>query len=261
MAETIVITSGKGGVGKTSLTANLGIALSVLGKRVCLIDLDFGLNNLDVIMGVENKIVFDFADVVNGRCRVKQALIGDVLHKNLFVLPSNKFSVSSGISGANIKLVIQEIKETFDYILLDCPAGIDFGFHRAVAAADRAIIVTTPNVTSLRDANKVITILKSYRISAGLVINRARGDLMIDGKMFFPSDIEEMLKTKLIGVIPDEDEVLLSCGYGLPKNSDSFKAYKMLAKNVINGNSQIFNCIDKYTGIIGSIRKKLKKSL
>ena len=261
MAETIVITSGKGGVGKTTLTANLGIAMSILGKRVCLIDLDFGLNNLDLIMGVENKIVFDLADVVEGRCRVRQALISDVIHKNLYVLPSNKFTVNNGISGANVKLVVEEISEIFDYILLDCPAGIDFGFHRAVSSANRAIVVTTPNVTSLRDANKVITILKSYKIQTGLVINRARGDLMIDGKMFFPSDIENMLKTKLIGVLPDEDEVLLSCGYGLSKGSDSYKAYKMLAKNVINGNSQVYNCLDKYTGLLGSIRKKLKKSL
>ena len=261
MARKIVITSGKGGVGKTTVTANLGVFLSALGARVVMVDVDFGLNNLDVVMGVENKIVYDVSDVLSGRCRVKQALVQDNGRKNLFVLPSCGLSGGSQVSGQQLKLIIESIAPIFDYVLIDCPAGLDAGFHRAVACADEAIVVATPALTSLRDADKTVTVLKSYRLeSVGLVVNRVRGDLIMSDKMLLPRDIEELLKTDLVGVIPEEDAVFLSGAY-LPKTSDSYRAYKMLALKIHKGTGKIFDPTKKYSGFFGSIRRSIKRSV
>lgn len=261
-AKKIVITSGKGGVGKTTIAVNIGKALADLGKRTVLIDLDFGLNNIDVVMGVENKIIYDLSDVLDNRCRVRQALIQDTLRSNLFVLPSNRLYGSSEVSGQNVKLLIEEISPVFDYVLIDSPAGIDVGFHRAVSCADEAIIVTTPNFPSIRDAGRVSSILQSYRLDKiSLVVNRARGDLIIDEKMMSPEDISSALRTELLGVLPEEDTVFLSCGGEIPKRSESGKAYKILAKNIIYGSSKIFNVMNKYNGFLGSIRRSLRKNI
>lgn len=258
MAKKIIITSGKGGVGKTTITANLGKALADVGKRVCLIDVDFGLNNLDVVMGLENKVIYDMQDVFEGRCRVKQALLQDDERKNLFILPSGRLDTTSNVSGQNVKLLIEGITSYFDYLLIDCPAGIDIGFHRAVACSDQAIVVATPSLSSLRDADKVISILKSYKLEKiNLIINRARGDLILNEKMMYPSDIKDLLKTDLIGVLPEEDVVFLNCG-SLPKKSDSFKAYKMICQNVVNGTNKVFDVTQKYQGFFGSIKRGLK---
>ncbi len=262
MARKIVITSGKGGVGKTTVTANLGIALAGMGVRVVLVDIDFGLNNLDVVMGVENKIVYDLLDIIEGRCRAKQALVQDNEKKNLFILPSGSVKSSSQISGQQIKLIIENISPMFDYVLIDCPAGIDVGFHRAVSCADEAIVVATPSLPSLRDADKVLAVLASYKPDfIGLVVNRARGDLIMSDKMMMPSDIQALLKTDIIGVLPEEDAVFLSSGYSLPKRSDSYRAYKMLAMNVHKHTKKIFDVTYKYSGFFGSIRRSIKKSI
>lgn len=262
VAKRIVITSGKGGVGKTTVTANLGASLASFGLRVVMIDVDFGLNNLDVVMGVENKVVYDILDVLEGRCRLKQALVQDRNRKNLYVLPSNSLAVSAEINGQNIKLLTESLSPLFDYILLDCPAGIDIGFHRAVSSANEAIVVTTPNLPSLRDADKVISILKSYKLDRiGLLVNRARGDLMMSEKMMLPQDIQSLLKTDLIGVLPEEDAVFLSCGYSLPARSASGKAYNLLAQNIHKGAKKIYDVTNKYSGFFGSIRRSIKKSI
>ncbi len=262
MARKIVITSGKGGVGKTTVTANLGIALAGMGVRVVLVDIDFGLNNLDVVMGVENKIAYDLLDIIEGRCRAKQALVQDNEKKNLFILPSGSVKSSSQISGQQIKLIIENISPMFDYVLIDCPAGIDVGFHRAVSCADEAIVVATPSLPSLRDADKVLAVLASYKPDfIGLVVNRARGDLIMSDKMMMPSDIQALLKTDIIGVLPEEDAVFLSSGYSLPKRSDSYRAYKMLAMNVHKHTKKIFDVTYKYSGFFGSIRRSIKKSI
>lgn len=261
MSRKIVITSGKGGVGKTTLTVNLGEALADLGLRVVLVDVDFGLNNLDVVLGVENSVVFNLVDVIEGRCRAKQALVQSKKRKNLFVLPSGN-ELSSSVTGQNIKLLIEGLENLFDYVLIDCPAGIDLGFHRAVSVADEAIVVATPNITSLRDADKVVSILKSYKLNkVGLVVNRVRGDLILTHKMLLPMDIEQLLKTELIGVLPEEDEVFLSSGYGLPSRCCSARAYKILANNVHKNTKKIFDTTCKYSGFFGSIRRSIKKSL
>lgn len=262
MARKIVITSGKGGVGKTTVTANLGIALAGLSQRVALIDIDFGLNNLDVVMGVENKIVYDVMDVLDGRCRPKQALVQDNERKNLFVLPSGNVSALSNITGQQIKIIIESISPLFDYVLLDCPAGIDLGFHRAVSCADEAIVVATPSLPSLRDADKVISVLNSYKLKLnGVVVNRARGDLIMSDKMMMPSDVQSLLKADLLGVLPEEDAVFLSSGYSLPKGTESYKAYKLLAYNVHKNCKKIYDVTNKYSGFFGSIRRSIKRSI
>ena len=258
MARKIVVTSGKGGVGKTTLTANLGIALARTGARVVLADIDFWLNNLDVVMGVENKVVYDISDVLDGRCRVRQALVQDVSRKNLYVLPSNSLKASSNVTGQNVKLIMEKLNASFDFILLDCPAGIDVGFHRAVSVADEAIVVTTPALSSLRDADKVVSILASYRLEK---VGRARGDLELSGESLSARDVEAILKTPLIGVLPEEDAVFLSTGYGIPVKSASGQAYKLLAQNVMKGTKKLYDVTRKYSGFFGSIRRSLKRSV
>ena len=261
MARKIVITSGKGGVGKTTVTANLGQALASLGLRVLLVDVDVGLNNLDVVLGVEDKVLYDISDVLEGRCRLKQALIQDNNRSNLYILPSGNLN-SSTINGQNIKLLLESVVGLFDYVLIDCPAGIDVGFHRAVSCVDEAIIVTTANMTSIRDADKVISILNSYKLnSVKIVLNRVRGDLIMNEKIMSPLDVQDILRTELIGILPEEDAVFLSNGKSLPNGSDSKKAYKLLAVNVHKGSKKMYNATRKYSGFFGSIRRGIKGSI
>ena len=262
MAKKIVVTSGKGGVGKTTVTANLGMALATMGLRVLLVDIDFGLNNLDVVLGVENKVCYNIYDAISGRCRIKQALVQSNERKNLHILSSGTFEASSMVSGQSIKLLLENLNNVFDYILIDCPAGIDIGFHRAVSCADKAIVVVTPNSTSLRDADKVVSVLKSYELdSISLIVNRARGDLITCDKMMHPRDIEQLLKIELIGVLPEEDNVFLCSGYKLPKHTESHKCYKILAKNLHNNERKIFDVQKKYSGFFGSIRGSIKRKV
>ena len=262
MSEVIVITSGKGGVGKTTVTANLGVNISKMGFRIVLVDLDFGLNNLDVVLGLENDVLYDLSDVFSGRCRVKQALIQHKVYQNLFILPSDKLKSYSNATGQNVKLVLEKLTDVFDYILIDCPAGIDLGFHRAISCVDQAFIVATPNSTSLRDADKVVSIIKSYNLDyVGLIINRVRGDLILDKKMMLPIDVQGLLKIDLLGIIPEEDEIFLSIGGKLNKKADCYKAYKILADNVISGKRKMFDATSKYSGFFGSIRRGIKKSV
>lgn len=261
MARKIVITSGKGGVGKTTVAANLGMNLSLLGARVALIDVDFGLNNLDVVMGIENRVVYDISDVLEGRCRVKQALVQDNGHKNLYVLPSDGMKTSTSLTGQNLKVVTESLAPLFDYLLLDCPAGVDAGFHRAVSCANEALLVTTPCFSSLRDADKVVSILKSYRLSSvSLVVNRVRGDLVAVEKTLSPKDVESLLKIPLIGVLPDEDDVLLR-GAGFSPASRIGKAFRYLAHNVDAGTRRIYDATSRYTGFFGQIKRGLRRSV
>ncbi len=261
MARKIVITSGKGGVGKTTVTVNLGRELASMGKRVALIDVDFGLNNLDIVLGVEKKVVYDIFDVLEGRCRVKQALVQDDVYKNLYALGSGK-AFSASITGQNIKLIIESISGIFDYLLIDCPAGIDVGFHRAVSCADEAIIIATPTLSSVRDADKVLSIIRSYKLNnVNVVVNRARGDLMLDGKMLYPADVQNILKTNLIGVLPEEDVILLSSGHRVSTFSQSRKAYKMLAENIEKNKKKLYDVTEKYSGFLGSIRRTLRRGI
>ena len=253
MARKIVITSGKGGVGKTSVVANLGAKLSRAGFRVIVMDLDIGLNNLDVACGIESRIVYDIIDVIEGRCRATHSLA---------VMPSAHTNARSEITGQNIKVVTEKLSSLCDYILIDCPAGIESGFHRAVAAAEEAIVVTTPHISSVRDADRVIALLKTYSLeNISLIINRARGDLMMAGEMLSIEDIVSLLKLPLLGVLPESDDIPLSTAAGamIPRGKPIDLAFNMLSDNVIDHTTDVFDCTEKYRGFLGSIRRTLRR--
>lgn len=261
MARKIVVTSGKGGVGKTTITANLGVYLSRLGFRVAMLDVDIGLNNLDVIMGLERQVVFDITDVVSGKCRVRQALVQDPNYPSLYLLPSSHTYDSSKISGEHIKNVTDIIEHSFDYILIDCPAGVENGFHRAVFPANEAIIVVTPHLSSIRDADKVVGLLSSYNIeSKGLVINRMRGDLLLSGQMMDIEAIVKAMDIPLLGVIPEDDSVSQMSSQGkIMLDCESARAFTLLSENIHNGSKKIYDCTYKYRGLLGYLKRNIKK--
>ncbi|MEG0355556.1 MAG: septum site-determining protein MinD [Lachnospiraceae bacterium] len=217
MGENIVITSGKGGVGKTTTTANIGVGLANLGKRVIVIDTDLGLRNLDVVMGMENRIVYNLVDVIEGNCRLKQALIKDKRYENLYLLPSAQTKDKSAISPEQMKKLTAELKEEYDYVLLDCPAGIEQGFQNAIAGADRGIIVTTPEVSAIRDADRIISLLEKAQVKPiHLLINRIRTELVRRGDMMSIDDVTEILSIPLIGAVPDDEAVVIATNQGIP---------------------------------------------
>ena len=262
MARKIVITSGKGGVGKTTITTNLGVALANLNLKVLILDVDFGLNNLDVVMGVENRVVYDVVDVLKGRCRAKQALIQDFFNPTLYVLPSVHSVNNFNISSEQINFIISQIECMFDYILIDCPAGIEVGFHRAVKCVDEAIVVTTPHISAIRDADKVLSLLNSYNLNnIKILVNRVRGDLILNGEMFNEFTIKDYLNADLVGVVPEDDNVglALNGGGAVNKNSLSFNAFEILAKNLHYGEHIFFDCTKRYKGFVGGLRKKMRK--
>ncbi len=217
MSEVIVVTSGKGGVGKTTTSANVGTGLAQLDQKVVLIDTDIGLRNLDVVMGLENRIVYNLVDVVEGNCRMKQALIRDKRYPNLFLLPSAQTRDKSAVNPEQMKTVIEELKEDFDYIILDCPAGIEQGFKNAIAGADRAIVVTTPEVSAIRDADRIIGLLEANELSdIKLLVNRLRMDMVNRGDMMSLEDVGEILAVDLIGAVPDDEQIVVSTNHGEP---------------------------------------------
>ncbi len=261
MARKIVMTSGKGGVGKTTVCAGLGIQLAKLGFRVALIDVDIGLNNLDVVMGVENQVVFDITDVIMGKCRPKQALVQDRHISSLYLLPSSHAYNKTQIYGEHIKNVIDQIDNNFDYILIDCPAGVDSGFDRAVYPANEAIVVVTPHLSSIRDADKVLAILDEYNIIyKGVVINRMRGDLLLNGDLMTIESIIRTLNVPLLSVIPEDDAIGASCSVGSRVQSiESARAFTLLSENIHNGSKKIFDCTYKYRGVMGYLKRNIKK--
>lgn len=249
--KSIVVTSGKGGVGKTTVTAFLGRALAELGNRVALVDADFGLNNLDVVLGLENRVVYDIADVIENRCRVRQALVESDT-RNLFLLPSAHGYIGERVSAQNIRLVLNGLAVTFDYTLVDCPAGIEAGFNRAVGACDSALVVTTPHISALRDANKVIALLSSYKIQPTLVINRVRGDLLADGKIPSRAEIEDILKTRVDGIIPETDGVY-------NRSIMPTKPFDRLARKIHYGTGEPIDPAESYRGFWGAIKRRMKR--
>ena len=258
MTRKIVFTSGKGGVGKTTVAAHLAIRLAAIGQVVLLADTDFGLNNIDVVCGVENMIRYDVTDVLEGRCRAKQALVRHPMYPNLSILASNR-AEDRMVSPQSLRLIFENLAPRFDFLLIDCPAGIESGFHRAVASAEEAVVVTTPHVSSLRDADKVISVLKSYKLKeVRLVVNMVRGDMIVDGEILSPTEIADTLKIPLLGVIPQDDGVFLG---EQSKGGEAQKAFRILANNLLKGTKKIYNATSRYHGFFGSIRRSLKKSL
>ena len=262
MARRIVVTSGKGGVGKTTLCANIGTALAGFGFRVVIIDMDIGLNNLDVVMGIENKINFDIIDVLAGNCRLKQALIQNDKYPSLYVLASTHYNKDAMVTNEDIKSVVDKLAESFDYILLDCPAGVEEGFRRAVFSANEAIVVVTPHISSVRDADKVLSILSSYDLlSKSIVINRIRGDFVATSETLDIEEIVRFLKTKLLGVVPECDNITKGETAGQIKNYELDRAITLLVENLHNGTKKIYDCSKKYRGFWGAIRRNLKRKV
>lgn len=254
MARKIVVTSGKGGVGKTTVCANLGIALAKKSLRVLLMDLDIGLNNLDVVMQVEDKVVFDFVDVVENRCRPSQALIQDSREPTLYVLPSCHLAKRQ-ISVDQVKKVVGRLDDNFDYILIDCPAGIESGFRRAIASADEAIVVVTPHLSSVRDADKTIAELASNLV-VNVVVNRVRGDLVASGEMLSAFEIFSLLGNNALGIIPENDDV--NCNTRLHENR---RAFDVLASNLQSGVCELYDCVKPYKGIFGRLKRRIKRNV
>ncbi|MBC7235262.1 MAG: septum site-determining protein MinD [Chloroflexi bacterium] len=234
----ITITSGKGGVGKTTTTANLGVALASLGKRVVVIDTDIGLRNLDVVMGLQNRIIYDIVDLVEGRCRLRQALIRDRANAELYLLPAAQSRDKSAVSPADMVRVCEQLRGECDFVLIDSPAGIELGFRNAVAAADEFILVTTPDTSSVQDVDRVLGILEAEgRHILGLVINRVHPQLVRRGEMMSPEQVLRTLSIALLGVIPETEEVLVANSKGAPiayeANSPAGRAYNQMARRLL----------------------------
>lgn len=237
MSEVIVVTSGKGGVGKTTTSANVGTGLAKLDKKVVLIDTDIGLRNLDVVMGLENRIVYNLVDVIEGNCRIKQALIKDKRYPNLCLLPSAQTRDKTSVTPEQMKKLTEELKEEFDYIILDCPAGIEQGFKNAIAGADRALVVTTPEVSAIRDADRIIGLLEANEMKkTELIVNRVRMDMVQRGDMMSIADVVEILAVDLIGAVPDDENIVISTNNGEPLvGSDTLagQAYLNICKRIL----------------------------
>ena len=244
MGEVIVITSGKGGVGKTTTTANLGAALALCGKKVVLVDTDIGLRNLDVVMGLENRIVYDIVDVVEEKCKLKQALIKDKRFEELFLLPAAQTRDKSAVNEEQMINLTDKLKEEFDFIIVDCPAGIEQGFKNAIAGANRAIVVTTAEISSIRDADRIIGLLEAAEIkNPELVINRLRPNMVKRGEMMDVEDIVDLLSIELIGVVPDDEYIITQTNKGEPavsnKKAPSGKSYMEIARRILGENVEV----------------------
>jgi septum site-determining protein MinD len=262
MKEAIVITSGKGGVGKTTTTANIGTYLAMKGYKVALVDTDIGLRNLDVVMGLENRIVYDIVDVVEGQCRLKQALIRDKRFDTLYLLPAAQTRDKTAVTPEQMRKLIQDLKEEFDYILVDCPAGIEQGFKNAIAGADRAIVVTTPEVAAVRDADRIIGLLEAAELhNPLLVINRIKMDMVKRGDMMDIEDIIDILAIDLLGVIPDDENIIISTNKGEPivldEKSLASQAYRNLVERFLDRNVPLIN-LDVGNGFMDRLRRLFK---
>lgn len=264
MGEVVVITSGKGGVGKTTTTANLGTALAQIGARVCLLDADIGLRNLDVVMGLENRIVYDLVDVVEGYCKLRQALIRDKRFDNLSLLPAAQTKDKTAVSPEQMRDLTAELREEYDYVIVDSPAGIEQGFKNAIAGADRALIVATPEVSSVRDADRIIGLLEAAEIPpARLIINRLRQGMVKKGDMMSVEDIIDILAVDLIGVVPEDEQIIVTTNRGEPaallQNSRAGAAYRDIARR-LRGEEVPFMDMEETTGLFGRLRKLFGQS-
>lgn len=231
--EVYTITSGKGGVGKTTTTANLSMALALKGHKVVAIDADIGLRNLDVVMGLENRIVYDLVDVVDGVCRLKQAMIRDKRIDGLFLIPAAQTRDKNAVSPADMIKICDDLREEFDYILIDSPAGIEQGFRNAVAPADKVIVVTTPEVSAVRDADRIIGLIEAEEKGPGkLIINRLRPDLVDRGDMLSIDDVLDILNIELVGVVPDDEAIIVATNKGIPVTLQNGSTASQAFKNV-----------------------------
>ncbi len=259
MGTVFVVTSGKGGVGKTTTTANIGTGLALAGNKVALVDADIGLRNLDVVMGLENRIVYDIVDVVEGECRLRQALIKDKRYEGLYLLPAAQTKDKTAISPEQMQKLCNELKEEFDYIIVDCPAGIEQGFKNAIAGADRAIVVTTPEVSAVRDADRIIGLLEANDLRDDyLIINRIRMDMVKHNDMLSIDDMLDFLAITLVGVVPDDEKIVISTNRGEPAVTDdksmAGKAYRNITKRLL-GEDVPFMDLNTDDSFFGRLKK------
>ena len=263
MSEIIVVTSGKGGVGKTTAVANLGTGLAKLNKKVVLVDTDIGLRNLDVVMGLENRIVYNLIDVIEGNCRLKQSLIRDKRFPNLYLLPSAQTRDKTAVTPEQMIKLTEDLAEHFDYILLDCPAGIEQGFKNAIAGAERAIVVTTPEVSSIRDADRIIGLLEANGLKKiDLIINRLRMDMIKRGDMMSIEDVVEILGVNLIGAVPDDENVVISTNQGEPLAGNDTKvgqAFFNICRRIVGEAVPLLD-LNKSSNIITKLSGLFKKN-
>ncbi len=261
-AKVVTITSGKGGVGKTTATANLGVALALNGRRVACIDADIGLRNLDVIMGLENRIVYDLVDVIEGRCKLRQAMIKDKRNPSLFLIPAAQTRDKTAVSPQDMIRLTDDMRAEFDWVLIASPAGIERGFRNAVAPADLVIIITNPEVSSVRDADRIIGLVEAEEKGPPqLIINRVKPEMVRRGDMLDTSDVLDVLAIELIGVVPEDERVLVASNQGTPAALDerslAGKAFRNIARRM-EGEQVPFEDLEARDGFLGRLSRLVK---
>ncbi|MCA9945942.1 MAG: septum site-determining protein MinD [Anaerolineales bacterium] len=264
--KVITITSGKGGVGKTTITANIASALAMLGKKVVAIDADIGLRNLDVVMGLENRIVYDLVDVIEGRCRLRQAMIKDKRQPDLYLIPAAQTRDKMAVSPSDMILVCDELRQEMDYIIIDSPAGIERGFRNAVAPSDEVLIVTNPEVSAVRDADRIIGLLEAEEKGPGrLILNRLKPEMVARGDMLSIEDVLDILAIDLIGVIPEDESILISSNRGTPiamsgmNGSSASQAFRNVAQR-LQGETVPFVDLTVKNGLLNRLNSWFSKS-
>lgn len=260
MGKVIVVTSGKGGVGKTTCTANIGAGLASQGHSVVLIDTDIGLRNLDLVLGLENRIVFDLVDVVEGKCRsFRQAMIKDKRFDNMYILASSQSREKDAVKPEQMKKLCKELRDAYDYILLDCPAGIEMGFKNAIAGADEAIVVTNPEVSAVRDADRIVGLLEAAEISTiRLILNRVKPGLIQRGQMLSVEDVQDILNIELLGQVPEDERIVHSSNKGEPAILDPRSKAGIAYRNVV---ARILDPAVPMTNPQSSLWSKLRRVL
>ncbi len=258
-AKAATITSGKGGVGKTTATANLGVALATAGYRVVCIDGDIGLRNLDVVMGLENRIVYDLVDVVEGRCKLRQALIKDKRLADLYLIPAAQTRDKTAVSPADMVRLVKDLRGDFDWVLIDSPAGIERGFRNAIAPADLILIVTNPEVSAVRDADRIIGLVEAEEKSPPkLIVNRVKPEMVKRGDMLSTGDILDVLAIDLIGIVPEDEMVTVATNQGTPAvldpKSRAGKAFRDIARRM-NGEDVPFESLEAKDGFFGRLSR------
>ena len=258
-AQVITITSGKGGVGKTTAVANLATAIAADGKKVVCIDGDIGLRNLDVVMGLENRIVYDIVDVIEGRCKLKQAMIRDKHFPEMYLIPAAQTRDKNAVSPTDMIRICNDLRSDADFVIIDSPAGIERGFRNAIAAADRVIVVTNPEVSAVRDADRVVGILEAEEKGIPvLILNRLNQALVRNNDMLSAEDVLDLLGIQLIGIVPEDESVIISSNRGAPVVSDpksrAGQAFRNIARR-IQGQDVPFMDLDQQSGLWGAIQK------
>ncbi len=267
MSRIIVITSGKGGVGKTTCTANLGMALAKRGRQVAVVDADFGLRNLDLLLGLENRIVYTAVEVLSGECRLEQAIVKDKRQPRLVLLPAAQNRMKDAIAPEQMTQLVDMLTSKYDYILIDSPAGIEGGFQNAIAPAKEAVIVTTPEISAVRDADRVIGLLEANGIRRiSLIVNRIRPHMVQADEMMSVEDVEEILAISLIGIIPDDEKVIMSTNRGEPlvlseTPSNAGIAFDNIARRLEGEKVEFLNLNPVREGFFGRLRKLLSAKI